>query len=275
MVIPFNKRDFSLYLRDLTRDHRRLTDILPLNQIIEKYPDNCDPIQSLKRGKSPYLKPGPCNRVLLVRLKRADLRRVLDAYLVLESSSAAVTPPALTPAPVELDIGSTTPAVARRPVSAEQLLAQLDRNAETGLACEVIALKYELEKLHKCGCPIPKDYIKHIATEDVGAGYDIASTWPGEERCIEVKSTTCNGSDFFITENECQVLADLGDKAWLYRVIVSANGAGEVVARLQDPMNAIGAEHRSPVVWRVAGEALNETSIPVTAFVSKVAHAIL
>lgn len=260
VLIPFNKLKLTLYLRDLTRDQRRLADLLHADKIGKRYPEDGDSLNSMRDGKSPYLKPGPNNRVLKVQLARSELRGVLDDYLLLEAPSAAATLPPLTPTPVEPTAESTTPATGRRPVSANQLMAQLDRNAKTGLAGEIIAYKYELERLHKCGCPKPKDYIKHIAPDDVGAGYDIASTWPADERFIEVKSTTRSGSDFFITENECQVLAALGEKAWLYRVVVGVDGTGEVVAQLQDPMNAISAEHWSPVVWRVSSEALDESS---------------
>ena len=117
---------------------------------------------------------------------------------------------------------------------------------------------FESEKNKKLdgGCPKPKDYVRHTALTDVGCGYDISSTWPGEVRCIEVKSTTRTGSDFSLTENERQVLSDLGDKAWLYRVVVEADGGGEVVSCLQDPIRHIGSDQLTPVVWRVASEAL-------------------
>lgn len=72
----------------------------------------------------------------------------------------------------------------------------------------------------------------------------------------EVKNATSPGSDFLITENERQVFSNLGDKAWLYRVVVEADGGGEVVSTLQDPIRHIGPGHLTPVVWRVASEAL-------------------
>jgi len=210
----------------------------------------------MRDGKSPYLRPGPDNRVLKVTLSRSDLRGVLDDYLLVctNSSDAAISELSGTPAPSHSVI--TTTVHGRKLVSADQLLSQLDRNAATGLVGEVIALRYELERLHKCGCAKPKDYIKHVALEDVGAGYDIESTWPGEERFIEVKSTTSDGSDFFITENECQVLAALGERAWLYRVVVVDGESGDVRLCLQDPIKHIASDCKVPVVWRVSGKAL-------------------
>jgi hypothetical protein len=102
----------------------------------------------------------------------------------------------------------------------------------------------------------PGKFVKRIAIEDVGRGYDISSTWPGEERCIEVKSTTVDGSDFFVTDNELYVLKALGRKAWLYRVVLAAGGNGKVTLRLQDPIGQIASEHLTPAVWRVDAKAL-------------------
>lgn len=256
VLVPFNRREFSLYLRDLTRDGHRLSNLLSADQIKQTYPDDGNAIQSLMDGKSPYLKPGADNRVLRVRVDRADLRRVLDDYLGLGAKATEPVSTAVEPVPVEPATGSTPPLPDKRTISADQLMAQLDRNSVTGLAGESVALRYELERLHKCGCPKPKDYVRHTALTDVGCGYDISSTWPGEERCIEVKSTTSPGSDFFITENERQVLSDLGEKAWLYRVVVEADGGGVVVSCLQDPIRHIDPDQLTPVVWRVASEAL-------------------
>jgi hypothetical protein len=258
VAVPMNKKCLTLYLRDLTRDGRRLSKLLPPEKIKKTYPSAGKPAGSVYRAR--YLAPTSTNHLLRVELNREDVVWVLDDYLT------AIDPAVLTMA--NASESSFVPLTvlpnlsSHRVTSAAELQAQLDRKSETGVAGEIIALKYELERLHKCGCPKPKDYIKHIAPDDVGAGYDIASTWPGEERFIEVKSTTRAGSDFFITENECQVLTGLREKAWLYRVVVGSGGEGEVVAQLQDPMNAISAEHRSPVVWRVASEALDESSNP-------------
>ena len=86
----------------------------------------------------------------------------------------------------------------------------------------------------------------------MGRGYDIESTWPGEERCIEVKTTTRAGSDFFLTANERTVLGELGERAWIYRVEADGNHDGKIVARLNNPMDKIAEEQMTPVVWRVS-----------------------
>lgn len=256
VLVPFNRREFSLYLRDLTRDGRRLSNLLSADQIKQTYPDDGNAIQSLMRGKSPYLKPSLDNRVLRVSVDRDELQRVLDDYFGLAATSSEPVPSAVAPIAPAPAAGSTAPPAGKRTLSADQLLAQLDRNSKTGLDGEIVALKHELVRLHQCGCPKPRDYVDHAALADVGRGYDISSTWPGEERFIEVKSTTSPGSDLFITENERQVLSDLGEKAWLYRVVVEADGGGEVVSTLQDPIRHIDPGQLTPVVWRVASEAL-------------------
>jgi len=93
--------------------------------------------------------------------------------------------------------------------------------------------------------------VKHVALTDVGRGYDIESSWPGNERCIEVKSSTNSGNDIFMSDNEMRVLTELGDRAWLYRVVVDADGDGEVVLRIKDPINKIPDANISAAVWRI------------------------
>lgn len=142
----------------------------------------------------------------------------------------------------------------RQPMSDEELQTQLDRRSEIGVAGELIALKFERQRVGaaEVGCPDPEYYVKHIALTDVGRGYDIESTWAGHERCIEVKSSTSSGNDIFMSDNEWTVLEALGKKAWLYRVIVNKNGGdGEVVLRLNDPISKIPKDNISTAVWRV------------------------
>lgn len=141
----------------------------------------------------------------------------------------------------------------RKATSIEELQVQLDRRNEIGAAGERIALADEIQRLRTegVGCPNPERYVNHIALSDVGRGYDIESTWPGYERCIEVKSSTGSGNAILISDNERTVLENLGKKAWLYRVVVDANGDGEVVLRLNDPISMIPEENFSTAVWTV------------------------
>jgi hypothetical protein len=144
-----------------------------------------------------------------------------------------------------------------RSVSLEQLLEQLDRNSATGRSGEKLALIDELTRLRECGCPDPEKYVEHIAQTDIDRGYDISSTWPGEERYIEVKTTTvASTNDFFLTENERQTLAGLGSKAWLYRVVLGKDISSGSIHRVKDPIRRIRAEEMRAVVWRIGVSVL-------------------
>jgi hypothetical protein len=141
----------------------------------------------------------------------------------------------------------------RRPMALEDFQSQLDRRSVIGEAGELIALEYERARLRSkdIGCPDPDRYVKYVALTDVGRGYDIESSWPGHERFIEVKSSTNSGNDIFMSDNEKRVLTVLGDRAWLYRVVVDADGDGDVVLRLNNPMNKIPETNISTAVWRI------------------------
>lgn len=253
VAVRMNKRDLSLYLRDKTWDGRTLEPLLAgLAEIKDRYPaPGKNPSHSLTREEdAPYLRPSESNRLLLIRPRIEALEQILDLYLAHSSASVPSDIAAVESVPLP---GGAKRKVARKGViSADELLAQLDRNAATGRAGEAIAFSDELSRLGALGCPDPQRYVELVAQTDVGRGYDIASQWPGEERCIEVKTTTASGSDFFITENEQQVLAAKGTKAWLYRVDMLGEDSGNVVARIQDPMSTIPGEAMRPVVWRVS-----------------------
>lgn len=136
-------------------------------------------------------------------------------------------------------------------LSLEDLLARLAANTETGRLGELVAIAHEQRRLRDLGCSAPEMSVVHTSLSRVDAGFDIESNWNGERRCIEVKSTTTNGDDFFISENERVKLLALGSQAWLYRVIVGPGGSGEVVEILQDPIGQVPRECFHPVVWRV------------------------
>ena len=252
VAVRMNKRDLSLYLRDKTWDGKTLEPLLAgLAEIKDRYPaPGKNPSNSLTREEdAPYLRPSESNRLLLIRPRIEALEQILDLYL---AHFPALEPPVI--AAVEsapLPDALMRKASRKGAISADDLLVQLDRNAATGRAGEAIAFADELSRLQAVGCPDPQRYVELVAQTDVGRGYDIASRWPSDERCIEVKTTTASGSDFFITENEQRVLAEMGPKAWLYRVDLLEDGSGNIVARIQDPMSTIPGEAMRPVVWRV------------------------
>src|SRR6185437_9543379 len=136
-------------------------------------------------------------------------------------------------------------------ITPDMLRRKLDRNSEIGRAGERVAYVSEVARLSTLGCPNPADCVSIVADENVAAGYDIRSSWNGETRYIEVKSSTSSDNDFFLTANERAELTKLGARAWLYRVRVNSDMSGEVVQRLQDPMGQIPEAAMQPVAWRV------------------------
>ena len=249
VAVRMNREKVSLYLSNRTPDGSELEPLLKgLAKIEKSYVNSGGGLASslLNPNNAPYLCPSTRTPLLRLTPSEGKLPEILDLYLGASDSSPASISPDFSESLTE---ASSLPR--RRVISAAELLIQLDRNAETGRAGEQIALIDELNRLHECGCCVPGKYVELKALSDVGTGYDIASNWPGEERCIEVKTTTAAGSDFFITENERQVLAELGLKAWLYRVVLQLDGSGEVVQRVQDPIRKIPDEAMRPAVWRV------------------------
>lgn len=91
-------------------------------------------------------------------------------------------------------------------------------------------------------------YAVRISPDNVGAGYDILSTWPGNERYIEVKTTVAAAPEFFLTENERRTLAVLGEQAWIFRVELGASTP--MVTEYQNPVAKFDGR-MSPSAWRV------------------------
>jgi hypothetical protein len=217
---------------------------------------------SLLGRHAPDLNPSGASPLLSVKPQPTQIEDLLRAYLSRPGGRAVPDPaqlaspkapdPAMAPA-----LGQPAPVLRpSRQVSADELLAQLDRNAETGRAGELIAVLYELDRLTAAGCPNPQSFVRRVSLTDVGKGYDIDSTWPGEERCIEVKSTTRQGSDIYLSANEVEVLEALAEKAWLYRVLVGADGTGSVIGNpMQNPVPALRAAGLTAAVWRAADPA--------------------
>lgn len=243
--VPLNKRDITLYMRDRTCDGKRLRDLISADKVTKVYPRDGNPTASVQESR--YLRPSETNEVLKLKLAPEDVESVLSAFFGEGGKGAAaahgmpLTPPA-----------SMSPMKGGRSgLTEEDFAALLERRSEIGRAGEGLVILDEQERLRNCGCPKPEDYVRRVAETDVGRGYDIESTWPGEERCIEVKTTTRAGSDFFLTANERTVLGELGERAWIYRVEADGNRGGKIVAKLNNPMDKIAEEQMTPVVWRV------------------------
>lgn len=250
--VPMNKRDLSLYMRNRTLDGRKLTDLLSPEKVTKVYPRDGKPAQSIK--DSSFLGPSKGNECVLLELERGDLEPLFEAFFAVQVSeptyASSVAPHTSTPT---LSAGDTS---ARVPIDAETFEALLDRRSEVGQAGELCAVQDEIERLKALGCSDPHCWVERVALTDVGRGYDIASTWPGHERYIEVKSSTSPTNGLFITDNERKVLTGLGARAWLYRVVVCKDGTSNLMVRLQDPMRFLPVAAFVPVVFRVNADSL-------------------
>lgn len=245
--VRLNKTRLTIYAMERTPLGGSLSDAVPGFSAEERYDANTgSPVASIKDGRVPYLQlsKGPVVRVVATP---SNLRALLDACL--GKGDPTPSPPANPAMPPAAEPDGRTPR-ARRPMTPEDLLSQLDRRSELGRQGEEVAVRHERDRLHKLGCTAPDDHVEHVALEDVGLGYDIRSTWPGHERCIEVKTSSAAGADFYVSVNERQVLKDLGDKGWIYRVAPGASGL-EVVETICNPEKCIPEDRFAPQVWRV------------------------
>lgn len=252
--VPMNKRALTLYMRNMTLDGKKLTGLLSSEKVAKVYPRDGNPAESIKN--SAFLGTANGNECVMLKLEREDLEPVLSMFF----ASSAEAPQTAASNSGSQSNASAAPkgagASTRLPIDAEAFEELLERRSEVGQAGEMLAVQDELERLKQLGCPDPHRWVERVALSDVGRGYDVASTWPGHERFIEVKSTTSLKNGFFISSNERRVLFDLGVQAWLYRVLVKSDGNGDVAVRLPDPMRALPDEAFQPVVYRVANDAL-------------------
>lgn len=232
--LRLNKSKVTLYVRECCPDGRSLPAAVPGLKVEHRYDGGKSvPVHSIKNGRVPYLSPAEAP-VLRVQVLPDQLLEVLHACLGVVGTVGGVV---------------ATPG-RRRSMSPEDLLAQLDRQSTTGKRGEQVAVAPEIARLRACGCKDPERYVEHVALDDVARGYDIESTWPGEERCIEVKATVSPGVDFFVSTNEREALKSIGARAWIYRVELCSEGE-PVVRELRDPMNRVPDECFVPQVWRV------------------------
>jgi hypothetical protein len=129
-------------------------------------------------------------------------------------------------------------------ISLENFLLMQERKSEIGQKGELIAFMDELTRLHKeCDCPTPKYFVTQISTDDVSKGYDIESTYPGHERCIEVKTSTTDVGSFYLSDNERNTLKQLGQKGLDLRRKARQRGqrrGGEAATRSDELDSRIG-----------------------------------
>lgn len=139
----------------------------------------------------------------------------------------------------------------KRKLSPEELEEKLEIQNKIGAIGELIAVEYEKNRLLNLGFKESEFSIEHVALENVSKGFDILSNAKGEERCIEVKSSITN-NEFYISENEKNVLEDLEDKAFIYLVKISnfEKEEGRVIKEIQNPIPKLKDKFRT-VLYRV------------------------
>lgn len=250
IAVPMNQNKLSLLMRGTTVGGLDFGPLLEGVAEVEKtYVNEKKGVASSILGsRAPYLNPSIKNPIFRVKPLEGCVDEVLSRYFSKKTHQATVI--------AAVAANNVAALQSRRyTLSEDELREQLERQSETGKAGEFFVVQKEIERLRQLSCPEPEKYVRRVSVTDVGRGFDIETTWPGQERCIEVKTTTKAGSDFFLTSNERSVLTELGDKAWLYRVQLCENG-NHIFAALQNPLKSIGEDSLTPVVWRVKGDAL-------------------
>ncbi|MGF6637032.1 DUF3883 domain-containing protein [Paraburkholderia sp. MM6662-R1] len=143
------------------------------------------------------------------------------------------------PPPISSKKTAEVSSKAAKKISLEELELSLALQREIGRLGEDAAYRHEYVRLHALDCPNPAEHIVRISEDDVGAGYDMRSTFAGQTRYIEVKASTTRMDSFYISENERDTLAKVGQEAFIYlcRVDRDAPKNSAVVREIRDPMN--------------------------------------
>lgn len=115
----------------------------------------------------------------------------------------------------------------RKKLSQGEMTFILKKKNDLGKAAELKVLRYEQERLS--GYPELLKKIKHVALDDVMAGYDILS-WETEfqkgkavPRFIEVKAVSKTECKFYWSRNEVETAMNLTERYYLYLLPVISN----------------------------------------------------
>ncbi|CAN7147632.1 DUF3883 domain-containing protein [Paraburkholderia hospita] len=259
VAVPMNKQKLVFLMRGKTLDEQALEPLIAdIALVTHRYTNATQGVASSVLGRrAPFLNPSVRNPLLRVIPQVEKVAQLLEIYLA-DKKGEGLAEHTL---PTVHD-GESTAEDRRIPLSAEEFERRQERNSEVGKLGELIAVQDELERLRQCGCHEPEKFVSRVAVSDVARGYDVESTWPGQERCIEVKASTQQDSDFYLTVNERRVLSELANRAWLYRVWVQEDGRGTVTARVSDPMRRINDSDFVPVVWRIQSSGLTNVASP-------------
>jgi hypothetical protein len=114
------------------------------------------------------------------------------------------------------------------PTSPLELQAVLRAREKLGRDAELAVLKFEATRLRNHPGLVKR--IRHVAAENVGAGYDILSFTESEtksdfsDRLIEVKAVSPIDFKFYWSRNEIEIARVHGPNYFLYLIPVSKNG---------------------------------------------------
>ncbi len=150
-----------------------------------------------------------------------------------------------------------------RTLSPEQLKRQQEQNNSIGLAAEHLIIEYELKRLENLH--LKHEEILHVSKTDVLAGYDIRSFEDHLDsnsnrivRHIEVKAVSGTNYSFYLSRNELDVAAKLGDSYYLYLLpaIGSNSFALDMLEIIPDPLKNV---YSNPSDWAMKEESFSFT----------------
>lgn len=137
-------------------------------------------------------------------------------------------------------------------LSPEKLRDIKRRSEANGYIGEEFVLNYERKRLRRAGRDELANNIKWVSQESAGEGYDILSfELNGQERWIEVKSTSGTGYTFEMSLNEWQTAVEAGNKYYIYRVTKVRTEPELRIISDPSELEQRGAISRSPSGWRV------------------------
>lgn len=100
-------------------------------------------------------------------------------------------------------------------------LERESRNRELGASGEILAVQYEIHRLHSAGKKQLAERVEHVSrSRGDGLGFDVLSfDASGRERYVEVKTTAFSSlTPFFVSANEVEFSSEVPEQYWIYRI---------------------------------------------------------
>jgi hypothetical protein len=142
--------------------------------------------------------------------------------------------------------------VRRRKVTPEQLLEIQRRADENGRLGEEIVLTRERRALRRAGRLDLAARVKWVSQQSVSEGFDILSFEKhGQEKWIEVKSTSGTSSTFEMSDLEWRTCCQARQKYYIYRVTLVRTAPAIKEVRNPMKLEQKGLVTKAPSGWRV------------------------